>query len=123
MNVLCVHSRMRLLVGGCTRRFAVSCILVSVCKFQSCIGYFSSISSSLSGATANTWEDILKPRLGNISESKATLLNRGIGLLQHSTYDMVCIIYLCHVCMLINTIVNNYSGADLRLLKCNKNQQ
>ena len=59
--------------------------VVRVCTFQSCIGYFSSISSSLSGAAANTWEDILKPRLGNISESKATLLNKGIGLLQHST--------------------------------------
>ena len=51
-----------------------------ICKFQSCIGYFSSISSSLSGATANTWEDILKPRLGNISEAKASLLNRVIGV-------------------------------------------
>ena len=41
---------------------------------------FSTISSSLSGAAANTWEDILKPRLGNIKEYKAALLNKGIGL-------------------------------------------
>ncbi|KAI0207882.1 Sodium-dependent multivitamin transporter [Lamellibrachia satsuma] len=41
-------------------------------------GSLSSISSSLSGAAANTWEDILKPRLGNINEYKAALLNKGI---------------------------------------------
>ena len=37
------------------------------------------MSSALSGSAANIWEDILKPRLPNIDEEKATWLNRLIG--------------------------------------------
>ncbi|KAK2187092.1 hypothetical protein NP493_179g01050 [Ridgeia piscesae] len=41
-------------------------------------GALSSISSALSAAAANMWEDILKPRLTNITEYKAAILNKVI---------------------------------------------
>ncbi|KAI0223019.1 Sodium-dependent multivitamin transporter [Lamellibrachia satsuma] len=39
-------------------------------------GALSSMSSALSGSAANIWEDILKPRLPNIDEERATWLNK-----------------------------------------------
>ena len=43
---------------------------------------FSSVSSSLSGCAANIWEDILKHRLPEISEFKATMINKVLGYLK-----------------------------------------
>ncbi|ELT93800.1 hypothetical protein CAPTEDRAFT_220652 [Capitella teleta] len=39
-------------------------------------GALSSVSSSLSGCAANTWEDILKPHLVNLSDFRAAVLNK-----------------------------------------------
>ena len=41
----------------------------------------SSVSSSLSGAAANTWEDILKYHMAGLSDMKATLVNKALGQL------------------------------------------
>ncbi|KAI0239947.1 Sodium-dependent multivitamin transporter [Lamellibrachia satsuma] len=39
-------------------------------------GALSSVSSSLSASAANTWEDVLKPRLPHLDEYRAALLNK-----------------------------------------------
>ena len=40
---------------------------------------FSSVSSGLSALAANTWEDILKFKLGHIDEFKAAILTKVLG--------------------------------------------
>jgi hypothetical protein len=40
---------------------------------------YSSVSSSLSGAAANCWDDILKLKLSGLKEHKKALLNRILG--------------------------------------------
>ena len=47
-----------------------------------CAGVFgySTVSLSLSASAANTWEDLLKPRLPPIGEYRAAMLNKLIGM-------------------------------------------
>ena len=40
---------------------------------------YSSVSSSLSGAAANCWDDILKLKLSEITEQRKALINRLLG--------------------------------------------
>ena len=44
------------------------------------IVFISSVSSCLSGASANTWDDILKWKLSNVSDYKASLINKALGM-------------------------------------------
>ena len=42
---------------------------------------FSSVSSSLSGAAANCWDDILRLKLSGMAEQRKAILNRVLGML------------------------------------------
>ena len=54
--------------------------------------FYSSISSSLSAASANTWEDLLKPLMRDTSDTKATKINKLFGN---------CIVYIITQCTII----------------------
>ena len=48
------------------------------CIMCQCV-FCSSVSSSLSGAAANCWDDILNLKLSQISENRKALINRILG--------------------------------------------
>jgi len=47
------------------------------------------VSSSLSGAATNAWEDILKPKVGRISEEKAATVNKILGEVDNVLHKLV----------------------------------
>ena len=54
-------------------------ILVNIGALCECSFVDSSVSSSLSGSAANIWEDLLKGRIGKVSDVKATIINKILG--------------------------------------------